>query len=378
MKIIKKLAFIALFFCSLAFAKEINFEYGFAFDLPEGFELADYTEDSKSFLFTHDITGAQFVIKIFDNTPNAKNALVSAMSKLGSAYDEVDLFKWEAANCAITKFSMFAEYSGWALAVPLAKQNATLVAMCYVRAETAENWQQFMMSCLNSLCVSAENKKSEGIITSYAFPKQKSMALTLEIAGEKIKTELNSADIAAAQFVVDCEWAVLQMYAQSSMWQQAWQRYYRAIFRDSVARTQKTAAAIYKKLMPKAKNDKIAFMQMLLSWCQSFEYERNISLTEADFTTAPSCLLGKGNDCDARAMLLCALAQNMGIDTIFFVSREYSHALFGMQVAKSVPGAKILVNDKTYLLGETTSHVDIGLIASELSDTSKWLAVPLD
>ena len=73
-------------------------------------------------------------------------------------------------------------------------------------------------------------------------------------------------------------------------------------------------------------------------------------------------------------MLMCVLLNNMGIDSVLFVSREYSHAIYGADV--NAWGAKIKIGEKEYLLGETTA-VDIapGLIAKEYSDTYKWIPV---
>ena len=73
-------------------------------------------------------------------------------------------------------------------------------------------------------------------------------------------------------------------------------------------------------------------------------------------------------------MLMCVLLGNMGIKSNLFISREYSHAVYGADINQ--PGAKITVNGTDFLLGETTAKdIKPGLIAAEMNDTEKWMPV---
>jgi hypothetical protein len=65
----------------------------------------------------------------------------------------------------------------------------------------------------------------------------------------------------------------------------------------------------------------------------------------------------------------------MGIKAELFISREYSHAMFGLALNKK--GALINVDGTDFILGETTAKVDFGLIAKEYRDTNKWIPVDL-
>ena len=114
---------------------------------------------------------------------------------------------------------------------------------------------------------------------------------------------------------------------------------------------------------------------MLLNWVQNFDYKRdNSKKTSSDFTNLIDTFLGGGSDCDSRSMLMCVLLKNIGIDSVLFVSREYSHAVYGADINSW--GAKIKVEGKEYLLGETTAKdIKPGLIAKEFSDTSKWIPI---
>lgn len=380
-------------------------EYGYSLDLPEGFQIASATEDGMSYLFAHDRMPVELILKLYDDASDAGVTLVSALSRLGSSASQMSTFSWRNVDCAITQFTMMSQYEGWALSVPLINKNAVLVLLCYAPFEYADGAQQFIISCINSLAIDRGSYYEPGPVTAYAFPKTGNVPVTLEIEGKTIKTALDAADAEAAQFLVECEWGVLSLYANNRQWQEAWQRYYRMIFRDSTGRVKKCAFDIYNALLPvaekKAKSGtvngeksasavdtegnaqpiainttdpKTALVQMLLSWTQDFSYERGASST-SDFTAIPQCIQGEGNDCDSRAMLLCALVQHMGIDGAMFVSREYSHALFGVNIPAT--GAKIKAGETEYVLGETTAKVALGLIAQDMSDMNKWLGVTL-
>ena len=74
---------------------------------------------------------------------------------------------------------------------------------------------------------------------------------------------------------------------------------------------------------------------------------------------------------------MCILLKQNGINATLFISREYSHAVYGAQL--NAEGAKINVNGKDFLLGETTvKNLKPGLIAQEQNDTEKWIPVTFE
>lgn len=403
-------AVVFLFFLPFSIFSEefIDEDYGYTLDLPEGFAVSDMTEDGMSYMLSHSGFPVDVVIKLYEGTNNSEEMLTTSLSKLGASHANIDSFKWRNVDCNITQFSMFSQYDGWALSVPLTQRNTVIVLLCYAPSEIADSVQQFMVSCINSLAVDRGSYSEPGPVTTYAFPKAGKLPITLEIDGNKIATEIDGDDVEAAKFVVECEWAVLSLYVNHAKWQEAWQRYYKLIFRDSVGRTKRVAFDIYNALQNKANalaneaaknasskdaapkaiasdgselpltitttDPKLALMQLLLSWTQKFPYERGLQ-SSADFTPIPACLIGDGNDCDSRAILLCAIAKNLGIESALFVSREYAHALYG--VALDAPGAKMKADGKDFLVGETTTPVAFGLVAQSIADPEKWIAIPL-
>jgi hypothetical protein len=380
-------ACLLFFTIPLAAERVTDDDYGWSLDLPEGFKIDDHADDGLSYLFSHDRMPVSLAVKLYlKGTYNsADEALSGAVTKLHSGTCEKSLFTWRNTDCALGTFSMTMgqkKYTGWSAAVTLPSKGANLVLLCYADAQIEKDCEQFIMSVLNSLAIDHGSNYEPGLIVSYAFPPAEKQNITLTINGRKIQTLLDKDDIAAADFVVSCEYAVLSLYANNEKWQQAWQRYYRIIFRDSCGRLKKASvdingalAADARALNPLHPDEGMA--QLLLTWTQGFKYEREKD--NSDFTSLPAVLTGKGNDCDSRSLLLCTLLENMGTKTALFVSREYSHAVFGADVQPVSPGenARMTAADTTFLLGETTSHVNMGLIAQDMSDTTKWLPVQL-
>lgn len=375
---------ICVLFPPLLSAEEvIDNDYGYSLDLPEGFSVAEYTQDGFSYRFVHDKLPVSLILKLYtDNKFNSsEQALSGTLDKLSAKY-EIDKFEWRNVDCAISSFEMKLPNTkgskGWSVGVPLVQKNAHLVLLCYADLDKALNCEQFIISSLNSLAIDRGSYFSPGIITTYAFPRNNLKDVSVLINGKNIKTQIDADDNIANQFVVDCEFAVMSLYANDKNWVKAWQRYYRAIYRDSYGRLKKVAFDINSELddvVSSSENPNYEIDKFLLNWVQGFDYKRdNKSKTSSDFTNLIDTLLNRGSDCDSRSMLMCVLLNNMGIDSVLFVSREYSHAIYGSDV--NAWGAKIKVGEKEYLLGETTARdIEPGLIAKEFSDTYKWIPV---
>lgn len=377
----------SLLFFSLTnlFAEKItDRDFGFSLDIPEGFEIADYTQDGMSYVFSHPNIPVTLIMKITEEkqASSAAEVLKKNLNKL-SAKGETDSFNWNGTSCGISSFTMTLDdkYFGWSVAAPVKINGYYVVLFCYA-PESKKGCEQFIISTVNSLCIDSEYLNSPGIVTSYAFPSEGRKAISLQIGGKQIKSSLDKVDEEAAKFVIDLEYAVLNLYANHKMWKEAWQRYYRMIYRDNAGRLQQTAADIYKALYPDLKKSApqdadIKYAQALLSWVQGFGYERAKNKSESDFTSLPAAISGKGSDCDSRSMLISALLNYTGIDTALLISREYSHAMVVTDIP--APGQTFSMEDgREYLMGETTAKVTWGMISQEHADRTKWMCVSFD
>jgi hypothetical protein len=384
--LVRTVFFISLLFSfTNLFAEKItDRDFGFSLDIPEGFEIADYTQDGMSYVFSHPNIPVTLIMKITEESksPSAAEVLKKTLNKL-SAKGSTDSFEWNGTSCGISSFTMTLDdnYFGWSVAAPVKIKGYYVVLLCYA-PESKKGCEQFIISTVNSLCIDSEYLNSPGIVTSYAFPPEGRKAISLQIGGKQIKSSLDKSDEEAAKFVVDLEYAVLNLYANHKLWKEAWQRYYRMIYRDNAGRLQQTADDIYKALYPDLKKSApqdadIKYAQDLLSWVQGFGYERSKSKNESDFTSLPAAISGKGNDCDSRSMLIAALLNYTGLDTAILISREYSHAMVVTDIP--APGQTFTMEDgREYLMGETTAKVTWGMIAQEHADRTKWIVVSFD
>lgn len=377
--------FIIFAITSYSFSEQItDRDFGFSLDIPEGFEIADYTEDGMSYVFSHPNIPVTLVMKLTEekNAKSAAEVLNINLKKL-NASGETDSFKWNGTVCGISNFSMSLDdnYSGWAVSAPVKIQDYYVILLCYA-PESKKGCDQFIISTINSLSINNEYLNTPGIITSYAFQPEGSESVLLKIGGKEIKTSLDKSDEEAAKFVTDLEYSVLNLYANHKMWKEAWQRYYRMIYRDNAGRLQQTAKNIYDSIYPELKKSKpqdadIKYAQALLSWVQTFGYERAQSKIESDFISLPASIKGKGSDCDSRSMLVSVLLNYTGIDTAMLISREYSHAVVVTDIP--APGQTFTMeNGREYLFGETTARVTWGMLAQNQADRTKWIPVTFD
>lgn len=373
---------LILFFISISvsFAEILNSPtWGYSVDLPEEFVLVD-KNGADSYMFENAFVSSTVILKAYkkEKFSSSLEAMETVMKQLGAEFECAET-NWRNTDCIISQFAFNldgASNTGWAVSSLLQDSKGYVVMLCYTPTDVFYDLEQFVISCVDSLCIDYGSYYSPGPLTSFAFPKGEVQNHTVEIAGEKIDFPLNSNDIEADRFVVEREYSVLSLYQDSEMWVEAWQRYYRQVYKNAYSRLKIAAFNIYNRLIKtcKSENPEIELAQKLLSWTQGFDYVRDF--TSTDFTPITASITGTGSDCDSRAMLLACLLHHMNYDTCLFVSAEFSHSLFGIVLDKS--GAKINIDGRQFLLGETTAQVDIGLVPANMNQTDKWIFVELN
>ena len=361
--------------------------YGYSLDLPEGFVLVDSSGDGKGYQFQNIIYPVDILIKIYDTNTfdSATAALNSTLIKL-SAKAEVSQVDWRNTDCIIAQFSMSLNgknNEGWGVCAALPEKKGYFLMLSYAESNNNQENSTFsavepiILSAIDSLYIDRGSFYSAGPVTTFAFPESEEQSITLNIAGKEIPTVIYKEDAIANEFVIEREFYVLKLFADTELWVQAWQRYYRQIYRDAYHRLKRPAFDIYAALyrsdtLERSKKEPAEITKELLNWVQSFEYQRDTS--NSDFVSLPAVLSGEsGSDCDSRSMLLAILLRQMNIETVIFVSPIYSHAMLGVNL--NLPGAKIQVDGTEFLLGETTDSVELGLVAKEMSVTENWLPI---
>jgi len=367
-------------FCFIKlYAERIGFDnFGYlSIDFPEGFILADSDNEGTSFLLQNTEVPVDTIIRIYTDGryKDSETALTDTLKKLGASSVDLDSVIWRSQKCGIATFNATisnAKSTGYGVSAPLPENKGILVFLVYSPEKQAGVCNSFMISMLDSLCIDKGSYLEQGIMTKYLYPSSnKNVKVNLLIDGETIVTSLKDNDIEANEYVIDREYEVLTMYSKSDRWKEAWQRYYRMIYRDSYGRLMKASFDIYNALASKSK-DETDLAQKLLTWTQGMSYERNKN--RSDFASLPSILQGGGSDCDSRSLLIAVLLTSWNQDAILMVSSEYAHAM--VAITSPHKGHSFRFNNKDYLMGETTAQgLTWGKIASNQDKIENWIFI---
>lgn len=374
---------LSLFAPAAAAEQLYSSTWGYKIDLPEGFTLTDKS-DTGNLLLEHTMFPVSVIISVtsLENANTPQEAFTYYFDKLNATGNVATISGREDSAVSFFEMTLFDEKKkGWGVVEILRDKKGVVTLLAYASEDQFDANEHVIISVVDSLSVGSNIDKT-GAITAFAYPPQGDEAVNLSIAGTNISSSIDKSDIDANEHVIEREYKVLNMYLNTPLERVAWERYYRMIYRDSYPRLEKTAFAIYSALYDEAEEEAKSsssfsteriLAQKLLTWTQNFPYIRNQE--KSDFTTLPAILKGKGSDCDSRALLLAILLSAMGNKTMIFVSTEYNHALFGIELPGK--GARMQGADGiSYILGETTEKVDLGLVAAEMADPAKWISIP--
>ncbi|MDR1747538.1 MAG: hypothetical protein LBR47_00585 [Spirochaetaceae bacterium] len=365
--------------------------WGYTLDMPEGFELIDKTGNER-FLFSSTVVPVQLIVSVYPPSRygSAEQALEDMREQL-SAEARIAGFRWREQGAAIGQLTFPVpgnkpetrqKYQGWMEAVELPGKQGILILIAYTTEEQAGEYEHFIISTLDAVYTDRGSRFETGPMTAFVWPAAGEQSYPLTIRGKTVTVTLDADDGEANQFVVDREFEVLKLYLGSKHWRTAWQRYYRAIYRDAYKRLERAGFDIFNALCygenPVTGDEELT--AALLEWTQGFTYTR---VPEgSDFISLPRVLTESTGDCDSRALLLAILLNQMNLDTVLFISPEYSHALAGFAIEGSgarmetdLSGAVTGTGRDGYLVGETTANVPPGQVAQDMADPGKWFAV---
>ena len=350
--------------------------WGFSLDLPPGYVYVDGNAFDR---FSFDgPSESKFDLAVYDGTYGGVGEMMEDVGRRIGNSGDVELFEYGGREAALMELG-FGGFEGLALALELGGDGPSaplLVALAYAPAGT-ENVDLLNGSALNSIAPTFADTRRPGPIVDFAFPRGNPVRVPLA-GGMGLYATVRENDAQAAQWLVDNEFLVLSLYQTSEHWREAWIRFYRAIYRDSLDRISDAAFRIERRLRDEVAaaghgpgEAERAFAGMALSMVQGFDYERD--LDGSDFVNLVSAVTEGRGDCDSRAMLWAAILAQANIPAAIMVSRQYSHAM-GLADVPGV-GARFESGGVKWLVAETTADVDIGLIAQDKSETDQWLGV---
>jgi hypothetical protein len=397
---------IAAFFLAItAGAESLNSPtWGFRLDLPEEYQLTG-GDGRNQFTFVSSF-GSFFDIAVYTNK-NSTSALADEIEKKLSNKGKKRVIPYNGTDAVVMELQFVSplskntSYTGWALCMELEQPvkdvrigKAFLWAMAYGPAKA--ELQNLHLSALDSIEGGERDRRLPGVMTEYLYPRGKWVQKTLANTGQKAYFREN--DDKAAQNVVDREYKVMQLYLKSPKWQEAWKRFYRAIYKDSFDRIANAAFMLERSwnnsvLGPSGEGLKVEDLQRMgkrgpeaafiaskaLEWVQTFKYERDTA--GSDFVNLVTAAQQGRGDCDSRALLWAVVLMQSDISAHIMVSREYSHAMGLANVEGQ--GARFAMKDGNgkevrWLVAETTTKVTLGLIGETVSETAKWLGIYLD
>jgi hypothetical protein len=344
--------------------------WGFRLDLPEGYEYIDgNNHDRYSFQGPN---GAMFDIVVYNGVYQGVEQMANDINRRLGSSGETALFDYEGKTAALMDLH-FRNFSGWGLCLELAKNPGGsgapfLCALAYSPSSGAD-MDLFHISALDSIAPSDLEARRPGPVMEFTFPRGEAIETPIYKTGFSALIRKNDAE--AAQALVDREFALLSQYKSAPNWQQAWIRYYRAIYRDSWDRVAASVFRLEREWNTGADQEGRAFAEKALAFVQGFSYERN--LEGSDFINLVTALSEGRGDCDSRSMLWAMILEQADIPSAIMVSHNHSHAMGLADVPGD--GARFDSGGKKWLVAETTDKVGIGLIDAGKSDIASWLGV---
>jgi len=344
--------------------------WGFRLDLPEGYEYADgNNQDRYSFKGPN---GAMFDLVVYNGVYQSIEQMASDVNRRLGSDGEIALFDYEGKAAAIMDLH-FKNFSGWGICVELTKNAAAaktplLCALAYSPSSGAD-MDLFHISALDSIAPSDLEARRPGPVMEFSYPRGETREIPIK--GTTIKALIRKNDAEAAQALVDREFNLLRNYEKAPNWQEAWIRFYRAIYRDSWDRIANAVFRLEREWNSHARLDNRAFAEKALAFVQGFSYERD--LEGSDFVNLVTAVIEGRGDCDSRSMLWAMLLEQADIPSAIMVSRVHSHAMGLADVPGG--GARFETGGKKWLVAETTDKIGIGLISADKSDIASWLGV---
>ncbi len=388
--------FLLYLICFSAFADIITSEkFSYSIDFPEGYEITEMEPDETTVIFKNKYLAAHALIRVWpvSKFKSADEALKDTLTRLKASADYSEAI-WRRQKCSIASFESPAllpdgKAKGWGACIPLPQKKGWLSLLSYAPSKNYDDLAQVLISLVDSVLIDSGSFKEPGLITGAFYPRKSPKTINLTIDGKKIKTQIDSIDKEASQFMIDREFAVFSFYAANNLPEMydAWVRFYRLLAKDSIERVKKVSFDIYSALKEDCEkkdsaNPEAALAQTLLYWAQNFNYERKSSSADkADIESIPAILEGGSSDCDGRSLLLMCILRNCSVDSCMFISAQYSHALLGVYLPDK-QGQTIKVDDgkngKEYLVGETTAkNITLGMMPASMADRKNWLSVEL-
>lgn len=358
------------------YAETLKSKLGFYIEMPAGFLDMKTGDNATRFAFTDPNGVMEFDLIAYDKGrfTNVEDLAAKSIALLKSS-GESSVYSYQDRRAALATLDFQLDsvpMLGFAVFIQGRNSERDYALLAYVASELFDDYADFILSCLDSFSIDAAALRMPGPISQFtlAWPPERGEQRSV-ILPDGLTADLPWSEAEGRQEHETCmrEYKVLSAYAdEPELWQDAWIRFYRMVYRESAARLDRLALEVTKAMPP---DDPTEQTRRILAWVQKWNYERDPE--GMDFVPPLTAAYEGRGDCDSRALTAAIILERLGIDAVIMVSREYSHALLGVDVPGG--GQRYSFAGKNFLVGETTAGVGLGMIAADQADFSKWIGI---
>ncbi|TVQ35685.1 MAG: hypothetical protein EA384_15850 [Spirochaetaceae bacterium] len=359
-----------------------NSAYDYYLDIPIGWTVL-HAESAEEVTFTDSERKAVFQVLAFENRFDSIERLGRFVRERFDAYGDSAGFTYNGYDSLLADYRFSAgrnELRGYFLLVHAGRRS--YVVMGYAALARYEQYHDVLLSAMDSFAPGSAARHLPGPVSQfyYPYPAPDPKTVTVTIDGARLQLPLDDGELEATQVLIEREARLLTAYGRHAYrrpdprnlppWAVAWQRYYRAIYRDNFARLAPLARQLDQHFSATAVPAG-RIPRELLAWLQGFEYYQTGSLSR--LLSPPLTLVTRSGDCDSLGLTYVILLHHLGFDAILLVSSEYAHAVAGVDVAGD--GWRYRFEGRSYLAAELTADAELGLIDSTLADPGGWIPV---
>lgn len=364
--------------CSAAFlsAEPVILSNGWGIDPPAGWELLGAEGDTITFGPAGESGYLQ--IKRYEG-PSWDDVSVMVgdlLARLNAETNGTEPFSYRGRDALFSDIIFFPgeglAFRGYLIAMEGHRED--IVLMGITDPDLFESMSAVLLSAIDSFSLGPEDRMLPGPVASYLFPENSAEKQMTQVPfeGDEYTVVYAPSDIEAIAYTIEREALLLATYGGSRLAGEAWKRYYRMIYRDSYRRLY-PLFHLFDRIIgePVGKSEKRAVAERLLAWVQQFEYVRTGGVS--DLIGPLAVAVDGGGDCDSRGLLLAALLNHLGIDSVLMVSERFGHSLVGVDL--DGPGARFGLDGRSFVVAETTARVGLGMIDASMADPSGWMGI---
>jgi len=350
-------------------------EYNYTVYIPEGWDVFDSRNKAEISFISDDQTVISQISTFEGNTYESALDMYNNLTGDLKKQSDGSSFKYNDDDAYIADIT-FEENGntlrGWFVFIN--REDRDYYLLSFSGLDYYEEKLPFILSVLDSFRVEDNfSTYKPGLVSQFFYPfpgNGKDMA-QMVINGNIVSFNTDINEFEASQLVIERE-ANMMIYYQNlgdkPLFEEAWKRYYKVIFRDNYERFSSLAETMRRSNIGNNDREKAI---ILLNWIQNFKYTS--TGTFSDLLSPISAVSNEEGDCDARGLAYSIILRHLGIDSLLLVSWQYKHSMSAIDVPGD--GARYPFEEKSYIVAETTEVVDMGMIPQSMSEGEKWIPV---